>query len=59
MDIPYKVVYFRSKFALSKHVVLQAHLGPHRMEKYIYRCFCGKEICILDGKENAHDWAAT
>lgn len=45
-----------SEFALSKQVVLQADFSPHHMEKYIY-CY-GKQICMLEGKENPHDWAA-
>lgn len=57
MDTPYKVVYFRSEFASSKQVVLQADFGQHHTEKYAY-C-CRKQICMLEGKEYPHDWAAT
>lgn len=53
MDTPYKVVYFRSEFASSKQVMLQADFGPPHMEEYTY-C-CGKQICMLEGKENPHD----
>lgn len=59
MDIPYKVVYFRCEFASSKQWCSKQTLARkiQNMEKYIY-C-CGKQICMLEGKENPHDSAAT